>query len=61
MCNGLLNNKEEIKAVFIEPEQTVVTGDIVETNGLGGIYPKGLKIGTIKEIIDTKILQIDIL
>lgn len=54
VCNGLLNNKEEIKAVFIEPEQTVVTGDIVQTNGLGGIYPKGLKIGTIKEIIDTK-------
>lgn len=54
VCNGLLNNKEELKAVFIEPEQTVVVGDNVQTNGLGGIYPKGLKIGTVKEIVDTK-------
>lgn len=54
VCNGLLNNKKELKGVFIEPEQTVLTGDVVESNGLGGIYPKGLKIGTVKEIIDTK-------
>lgn len=54
VCNGLLNNKRELKGVFIEPEQTVLVGDLVETNGLGGIYPKGLTIGTIKEIIDTK-------
>ena len=54
VCNGLLNNRENLKGVFIEPEQTVVVGDLVETNGLGGIYPKGLKIGTVEEIIDTK-------
>jgi len=54
VCNGLLNNKKEIKGVFIEPEQTVLVGDEVKTNGLGGIYPKGLSIGTVKEIIDTK-------
>ena len=54
VCNGLLNNRRELKGVFIEPDQTVLVGDLVETNGLGGIYPKGLTIGTIKEIIDTK-------
>ena len=54
VCNGLLNNRQELRAVFIEPEQTVVVGDYVQTNGLGGIYPKGLKIGTVQEIIDTK-------
>lgn len=52
--NGLLNNRRELKGVFIEPDQTVLVGDLVETNGLGGIYPKGLIIGTVKEIIDTK-------
>jgi len=54
VCNGLLNNRRELKGVFIEPDQTVLVGDLVETNGLGGIYPKGLTIGTVKEIIDTK-------
>ena len=54
VCNGLLNNRRELKGVFIEPDQTVLVGDLVETNGLGGIYPKGLTIGIIKEIIDTK-------
>lgn len=54
VCNGLLNNKEDIKATFIEPEQTIIEGDLVQTNGLGGIYPKGLKIGTVKEIINTQ-------
>lgn len=54
VCNGLLNNREEIKATFIEPEQIIVEGDLVQTNGLGGIYPKGLKIGTVKEVVDTQ-------
>jgi len=54
VCNGLLNNRIELKGVFIEPDQKVLVGDLVETNGLGGIYPKGLTIGTVKEIIDTK-------
>lgn len=26
----------------------------METSGLGGIYPKGIKIGKIKEIIEAK-------
>lgn len=25
-------------------------GDTIETSGLGGIYPKGITIGTVKEI-----------
>ena len=33
----------------------------METSGLGGIYPKGIHIGTISQIVNTKILQIDML
>ena len=29
-------------------------GDSVETSGLGGIYPKGIHIGIIKEVYNTK-------
>ena len=54
ICRGLLNEKNKIKGNFIEPEQTVIAGDVVKTNGLGGIYPKGLTIGIIEEVIDTK-------
>lgn len=34
----------------IPPEADVVVGDIVETSGIGGIYPRGIQIGTVKEI-----------
>ncbi len=29
-------------------------GDTVETSGIGGIYPKGIHIGTIKKVVNTK-------
>jgi rod shape-determining protein MreC len=35
---------------YISPDADIVIGDSVETTGLGGIYPKGLYIGKIKEI-----------
>ena len=28
----------------------VAIGDVIETSGLGGIYPKGILIGKVKEI-----------
>ena len=28
-------------------------GDSVVTSGLGGIYPKGITIGTIKQVVNT--------
>lgn len=36
--------------IYVSKEMNLVEGDIVETSGLGEIYPKGLAIGRIKEI-----------
>ena len=54
MVKGMLNEQTKLKAVYIGAEADLVLNDIVETSGLGGIYPKGLKIGTLKEIIETE-------
>lgn len=36
--------------IYVSKEMNLVEGDIIETSGLGEIYPKGLAIGRIKEI-----------
>ncbi len=38
------------KMVYIPKNANIMIGDPVETSGLGGVYPKGLFIGRIKEI-----------
>lgn len=38
------------KMVYIPKNANIMIGDPIETSGLGGIYPKGLFIGRIKEI-----------
>jgi len=36
---------------YISPDADIGPGDTIETSGLGGIYPKGIIIGTVKEVI----------
>ena len=36
--------------IYVSKEMNLVEGDIVETSGLGEIYPSGLVIGRVKEI-----------
>ena len=50
VCKGVLNDKKNIKAMYIATDATVAQGDSIETSGLGGIYPKGIYVGTISKI-----------
>ena len=43
-----------IKATQIPTESSIIEGDLLETSGIGGIYPKGVYIGTVKKVINTK-------
>ena len=43
-----------LKATAIPTDATLIEGDSVETSGIGGIYPKGIHIGKIKSIVNTK-------
>ena len=54
IVQGTLENSGELKATYIPTDATVLQGDNVETSGLGGIYPKGITIGTIKQVVNTK-------
>ncbi len=53
ICRGTLN-ENELKATYISTYATVAEGENVETSGMGGIYPKGIHIGTVKQVINTK-------
>ena len=54
ICKGTLSSNSELKAMYIPTDANLVQGDSVETSGLGGIYPKGIHVGTIKKIVSTK-------
>ena len=54
VARGTLENESSLKATFIPTDATIMQGDTVETSGLGGIYPKGILIGTIETVIETK-------
>lgn len=54
VCKGTLDSTSELKAMYISTDANVVQGDSVDTSGLGGIYPKGIHVGTIKKVVTTK-------
>lgn len=39
-----------LKMKYLLPEADIQTGDIIVTSGFGGIFPKGICLGTVKEI-----------
>ena len=45
-----LLKERRFKLDYISKETAVINGDILETSGLGGIYPPGLSVGTVEEI-----------
>ena len=54
IARGTLNSSSTLKATYIPTNATTLEGDKIETSGLGGIYPKGIHIGTIKQVVNTK-------
>lgn len=52
ICKGSLEDGL-LKATYIPTNATFTEGDKVETSGMGGIYPKGITIGQIKETVET--------
>lgn len=54
IVKGILDDDSLLKATYIPTDANLVQNDSIETSGLGGIYPKGIHIGTIEEIVNTK-------
>ena len=50
IVKGNLGSNNLLKATYISADADLILNDDVETSGLGGIYPKGLKIGKLIEI-----------
>lgn len=53
IAKGEAESNSELKITYIAPEASLMEGDLVKTSGIGGIYPKGILIGTLKEVIET--------
>lgn len=53
ICKGTLDNDQTLRATYIPTDAELIVGDTVTTSGIGGIYKKGIHIGTITEIITT--------
>ncbi|NLH95936.1 MAG: rod shape-determining protein MreC [Clostridiaceae bacterium] len=55
IVKGDLQLKEEglCKLIYIPIEVDVEVGDVIETSGVGGIYPKGIEIGKVIEVRKT--------
>ena len=54
VCKGTLDDNITLKAMYIPTEANVIQGDSIETSGLGGIYPKGIHVGTIQKVENTQ-------
>lgn len=53
VCRGTLNGNE-LKATYVSTDTVLTEGEKLYTSGMGGIYPKGIYIGVIKKINETK-------
>lgn len=54
IARGTLEGNSLLKATYIPTEATIMQGDTIETSGLGGIYPKGILVGTVSNVVNTK-------
>ena len=54
VCKGTLEEESALKAMYIPDDDGIIQGDSVETSGLGGIYPKGIHVGSIEKVVNTQ-------
>lgn len=54
VARGTLEDETSLKATYIPTSATLMQGDTIETSGLGGIYPKGILVGMIQKVVNTK-------
>ena len=47
---GDINDPNMPRMINIPKNSDVIVGDIIVTSGFGGIYPKGIVVGTIKDV-----------
>ena len=39
-----------VKLTYLATDADIITGDIITTSGFGGVFPKGILIGKVKEV-----------
>lgn len=54
IVKGILGSDNTLKLMYIPTDADIVLEDSIETSGIGGIYPKGILIGKISQIIESK-------
>ena len=56
VCKGSISllEKQQLKVINIPSGTVLMEGDKLETSGMGGIYPKGIGIGKVIEVVNKK-------
>ena len=54
VARGILDSNSKIKGTYIDNDVVINEGDAIVTSGIGGIYPKNINIGRVKEIVNTQ-------
>ena len=54
VLKGILGSSNTLKLMYIPTDADLIAEDVIQTSGIGGIYPKGILIGKISQIIESK-------
>ena len=54
VCKGTMEDSSTLRAMYIPTDSNIAQGESIETSGLGGIYPKGIHVGTVKKVTNTQ-------
>ena len=54
VCKGTMDDSSTLRAMYIPTDSNIAQGESIETSGLGGIYPKGIHVGTVTKVTNTQ-------